>query len=228
MERTVGLVLARGGSRGVPGKNLRPLGGISLLGRAIQTLAGASAIDRVVLSTDDPAIAAEGLEHGADVPFVRPADLATDSTPAIAAVAHAARCLRAEGDRAARIVLLQATAPFTTSADVTAAIDTFDRHPGNHLVSVTEASEHPHWMATVDGDELQFLFDAETRAHRRQDLPAVYRLNGAIYIYDVDTLLSAEPDGAFDWGSIAAYVMPRERSIDIDTESDWQDAEAQL
>ncbi|MEM7263909.1 MAG: hypothetical protein AAF488_18125 [Planctomycetota bacterium] len=119
------------------------------------------------------------------------------------------------------MVLLQVTAPFTEPEDIDSALATFDRVGAPQLMSVTEAEQHPHWMATVDGGRLEFLFDAETRATRRQQLPPVYRLNGALYIYDSEAVL----DGSIVASEASAYVMPSERSVDIDTEADWQRAE---
>ncbi|MCA8961728.1 MAG: acylneuraminate cytidylyltransferase family protein [Planctomycetes bacterium] len=221
--RTLGLVLARGGSEGLPGKNLRSLHGVPLVGRAIETLRSAAVIDRVVLSTDDPEIARVGEAHGAEV-IARPAELARADSPSIDALEHAVRTLRVAGERADWVVLVQATCPATQPEDLEHAVELFGRTHASHLVSVTEVEEHPHWMLTIDRDLARFLVGPEQRATRRQDLPTVYRLNGAIYIYRVDLLLS----GRATEGDTAAYVMPRERSFDIDTEEDWREAEAAL
>ncbi len=222
--RYLGLILARGGSKGVPRKNLRVVGGAPLIARAVTTLRAVPEVARIVVSTDDGEIAAAAIAAGADVPFLRPARLAADDTPALDAVAHAVRWLRGHGERAGAVVLLQATSPGCRADQVSEAIALFRRAGGASLRSVTEATEHPQWMGRIEGDRLTYLFPREERAARRQDVRCFHRLNGAICIWNVDRILAGQPDEEHP----LAYVMDASSSVDIDTLEDLERAEVAL
>ncbi|MFN0060224.1 MAG: cytidylyltransferase domain-containing protein [Planctomycetota bacterium] len=220
--RTIGIILARGGSKGIPRKNLRRLAGIPLIGRAVETLARARHVARVIVSTDDSVIAEVARAHGAETPFLRPPELALDTTPSMPALRHAVGALAAAGETAAIVVSFQATAPCCTSGDIAAALEEFAASTATHLKSVTRVREHPQWMGRIEAGRFHYL--EATRARRRQDLPPLYRLNGAIHIYRCERVLA----GTAEDGEPIAYELPAERSVDLDDEFDWQFAEALL
>ena len=223
-HRILAVVLARGGSRGIPRKNLRPFDGVPLVGRAIRTLLGVREIDRVVGSTDDVEIASVVLDHGGQIPFLRPEELARDETPSMDALADTVRRLVEAGERAGTVVLFQATSPGCTSEQVSEAIRLFGNSTASYLKSVTAVREHPHWMGVVSEGHFRFLVPADERAKRRQDLPPVYRLNGAVSVYETERILT----GTAEEGEPVALIMDEASSVDIDTIEDWERAEALL
>jgi len=213
------LIPARGGSKGLPGKNLRPLAGRPLIAWSIAAARACPAIDDVIVSTDDPAIAAAARAEGARVPFPRPAELATDGARSIDVVHHALRALPALPDL---VVLLQPTSPLRRAEDITAALTRCVESGADTCVSVTPSAKSPAWMYQLDAEgRMRPLLDTPA-ASRRQDLPPVYVLNGAVYVARTPWLLAHDgfiaPDGV-------ASVMPPERSIDIDTLLDFRLAE---
>ncbi|MCI0652395.1 MAG: acylneuraminate cytidylyltransferase family protein [Planctomycetes bacterium] len=225
LERAVGLVLARGGSRGIPRKNLSVVAGLPLVARAVRTLRAVPEIRRVIVSTDDPEIAAVARDYGAETPFLRPAALAAEDTPSLRAIEHAAAQLTAAGERAALMVHVQATSPCCRPQHVAEALAAFRAAPGaDYLRSVTPVTEHPHWMGRVRGGRFEFLYSAAERASRRQDLPAFYRLNGAIGILRVERILA----GRGETGEMTPYIMSEDDSADIDNAADLRLAEELL
>lgn len=217
----LGLITARGGSRGLPGKNVLPLAGKPLIAWTIEAARAAARVDRVVLSTDDPTIADVARSHGCDVPFQRPQDLATDTAGSIDVVLHALDALPGHGV----IVLLQPTSPLRAPADIDATLAPVLDGSAPACVSVTEAEQPPHWMYSLDaGRRLRPLLP-KTGATRRQDLPATYVLNGAVYAADASWLRGTR---SFVTAETVAHVMPPERSVDIDTALDLAFAELLL
>jgi CMP-N,N'-diacetyllegionaminic acid synthase len=211
---TLALVPARGGSKSIPRKNLAPLAGKPLIAWTIQAAMECRAPLRVVVSTDDEDIAREAVRWGAEVPFLRPAQLAEDRTPTMPVVSHALHELGAlDGYAPQRILLLQPTSPLRTADDVDAAIALAEQHDGADVVSVTPATQHPHLMKRITADGL--LVDAvpHEAVERRQDLEQLYVLNGAIYVSTTETVLGKESLYA---DRTVGYVMPPERSIDVD------------
>ncbi len=223
-KRVVAVILARGGSKGIPQKNLRPFLGVPLVARGVQTLCEVPAVDRVVVSTDDATIGATAVAYGAEVPFLRPAHLASDSTPSLPALKHAIKSLQASGEQADTYVLFQATSPCCPPAVIQQAIEQFQRSEASVLRSVTAIQEHPDWMGSIDeGGRLRFNTPPEKRASQRQQLSKLYRLNGAINIYRRDFVLEEREET-----TPLAFVMSQEASIDIDTELDWSLAQEVL
>ena len=223
-SRVVGLILARGGSRGIPRKNLRALAGVPLVSRAVETLILSPDVSRVVVSTEDPAVASLALAYGGEIPFLRPAHLAEDQTPSLPVIEHAARALVEEGETAAVVICLQTTSPCCTAAHVGEALALFRSSGAHSLRSVTPVAEHPHWMGRIEDGRLHFLHPPGERATRRQDLPALYRLNGAITILKTERILSGNAEDE----DPVAYVMDERSSIDLDTTEDWERAETIL
>ncbi len=220
----VGLVPARGGSRRLPGKNLRELRGRPLIEWTIRAALG-SRLERVIVSTDAEPVGVVARSAGAEVPFVRPAALASDVATTTDVVLHALKFLRAGSDSSTHVVVLQPTSPLRTSEDIDGALTLRERHEADAVISVCRAECPAAWINTLppDGRMTDFFRDGIRRA-RSQDLEIGHRLNGAIYVYDIERVLrqrSLEMDD-----SSYAYMMPRERSIDIDDETDFLFAEA--
>jgi CMP-N,N'-diacetyllegionaminic acid synthase len=209
------LVVARGGSKSIPRKNLAPLAGRPLIAWTIEAALRCGAVSRVIVSTEDEEIAAVARAHGAETPFLRPRELAADDTPTIPVVMHALQCLQdEEGYSPDRVVLLQPTSPLRTAGDITAAIALAEARAAESVISVTPAWSHPHLAKRITTDGLLEDFAAQPQVERRQDLEPAYALNGAIYIAARSLLNERQ---TFYGARTYAYVMPPERSIDVDT-----------
>lgn len=209
------VIPARGGSKGIPRKNIKKLAGKPLIGWTIEAAKKADCIDRIVVSTDDEEISNVAIEFGAEVPFHRPANLSTDEAPGVSTALHALNNLPGYD----WILLLQPTSPLRAIEDIDAIWRLCVERHASSAVSVTEVSKHPLWMfkRRSDGSLEQFLPGMQTLA-RRQELPKAYALNGALYLARTEWVLSHQrlvgPD-------TLGYVMPAERSVDIDTQYDW-------
>ena len=178
-----------------------------------------SVFARIIVSTDDQEIAALSRSLGAEVPFRRPADLARDSTPGMKPIIHELNWLaRNENGRCDYLMVLQPTSPLRTAADISAALELGVQRRADAVVSVSVMLDHPYWAKRITRDgRLHDFLHPRRRPPRRQDLPAVYRLNGAIYLARPDVLLRRR---TFYTPRTYAYVMPPERSIDIDDDLD--------
>jgi N-acylneuraminate cytidylyltransferase len=221
-QSVLALLPARGGSKGLPGKNTMLLGDRPLLQWTIDAARGSRFIDRLVLSSDDDRIMEAAARGGCDVPFRRPADLASDNAAMIDVALHALESIPGYDI----LVLLQPTSPLRTSADIDAAFELFQRTGGNSCVSVSPVEQSPYWMYRVGHDgELTAILDLPEGVARRQDLPPVYALNGAIYISNVAALKASR---SFVTRETVGYMMPAERSIDIDTAADFEAAKRAL
>ena len=221
-HRFLGVILARGGSVGVPRKNILPLGGKPLLTWSIEAARDATTLDRVVLSTEDDQIRQLAESVGCEVPFRRPSHLAADDVPAIDPVLHAVEELPGFD----YVVVLQATSPFRTGADIDACIEKCIDERTSSCVSVTKPAKSPYWMFRLaHGDRLDPVMGSELEICLRQNLPPCYALNGAIYVANVANLKQTRKLVSPD---TVGYVMPPERSVDIDTELDFRVAEAML
>jgi len=224
MSAILGLITARGGSKGVPGKNIRPIGGRPLIEWTIESAFGAGELSHVVVSTDDGEIAAVAREAGASVPFVRPPALAEDDSSHVDVVEHALTWFMSEmGPDLSYVVLLQPTSPFRTAEDIDAAVRLAGETEANAVVSVCEASEHPYLCREQAEDgTLHDFIPCGIAYRRRQALPRVYHPNGAIYCIRPEVLVTRRtffPAGTYP------YVMPQERSLQIDTMWDLRVAE---
>ncbi|MSP49859.1 MAG: acylneuraminate cytidylyltransferase family protein [Alphaproteobacteria bacterium] len=215
-RRVLAVVAARGGSRGLPGKNLLPLGGRPVVAWSILAARASGIVDRTVLSTDDPAIARAGRDAGGEVPFLRPAELATDEASVHDALIHA---LEQVGDGFDYVVLLQAASPLRTAVDIDGAIRTCVAAGAPVCISVAPVDK-VYWSfhLTPDG-RLQTVLGPEWQARRRQDLPPAYAPNGAVYVAQVDWYRQHR---VFIHPDTVAYVMPPERSFDLDTALDMK------
>ncbi|MFD2170090.1 cytidylyltransferase domain-containing protein [Tumebacillus lipolyticus] len=220
-RRVLAVIPARGGSKGVPRKNIRDLAGKPLLAWSIEAAKRSDHIDRVIVSSEDGEILDVAKAWGADVPFVRPELLARDETPGIDPILHALEQL----PDYEYVVLLQPTSPLRTAEDIDRCIEQMLRAKAPCCVTVTEPAKSPYWMYTLGADNrIEPLIQAEQVA-RRQDLPPAYALNGAVYVAETEWLKRSK---SFLAAGVVAHIMPGERSLDIDTELDLYLAEAML
>jgi N-acylneuraminate cytidylyltransferase len=220
--RFLAVVPARGGSKGLPGKNVMPLAGRPLLEWTARAALGCPLLDRAVLSTDDPQIMAVGRACGLDVPFTRPAALAADDTPMVAALLHA---LEAVGGAYDYLVCLQPTSPLRVSEDITACIRLCLDHGAPSATTLAPAAKQPNWMFRLRGRRMEPLLGWEALGTRRQDLAPAYALNGAVYVASVEQVRRR---GALLTEETLGWVMPAERSVDVDTRLDLMLCEAIL
>jgi len=222
----LGLVVARGGSKGLPRKNLLPLGGRPLIVHTIEAALACRALTRTILSSEDAEIIAVAREAGCPTPFVRPAELAGDRSSSVDVTLHALDWLeRHEGFRPEVVVLLPPTAPLRRAEHIEGALETLGAQAGSGteaVVAVTEPDYPPYWMLTVSDGRLAWLFPEGGQVDRRQDLPRAYRPNGSIYAVRVEALRAQR---TFYPRATAPYLMPRELSVNIDSEIDFRLAE---
>lgn len=215
-DKVLALITARGGSKGLPRKNLLLAGGKPLVAWTVEAALAAKSVSRVVLSSDDDEIMIAAKAAGCDVPFRRPHDLASDTASSMEVVEHALE--RLPGYE--YIVLLQPTSPMRTGADIDAAFTLMRERNAPSCVSVTEVEQSPFWMYELREDQtLESLLPPLKGITRRQDLPLIYTLNGAIYMAKIEWLRRTR---SFLDVSTVAYRMPAERSIDIDDIDDFQ------
>ena len=229
MEKILALIPARGGSKGVPHKNIRPVAGKPLIAYSIEAaLSAREILYRVVVSTDDEQIAATARQLGAEVPFLRPADLANDKSPMVPVVRHAVQFIEQQDSvHLDWVLLLQPTALFRTAEDIRAAVDLARQGGCDSVISVVQVfSTHPILMKKIENDRLLPYCIEEKEGTRRQDYqPQAFMRNGAIYLVRRDVVFEK---GSM-WGDVVRpYVMPEERSVNIDSEMDLRLAELML
>lgn len=219
-KSAIAVIPARGGSKGLPGKNLADLGGKPLVAWTIEAALESKKLSRVILSTDSEEIAEVGRKFGAEVPFLRPAELATDTAPTAHVVEHAISYIeRTEGARFDYAVKLQAATPFRTAAHIDEAIDRFEAGGHDSLITVYKHEYPPWWMFLLDGDKLKPVLpwneDRNIFNLSRQRFPKVYRPNGAFYVTRRQRL--GETGDMINPDSCGYHVMTAEESVDIDT-----------
>jgi CMP-N,N'-diacetyllegionaminic acid synthase len=213
-KKVLAIIPARGGSKGVPNKNIRTLGGKPLIAWTIEAAQLSKYIDRLIVSSDDTRIIEVAITYGCEAPFVRPAELAQDDTPGIDPVLHAIEEIPGYD----WIVLLQPTSPLRTADDIDGCIETCIEGKALCCTSVSESEKSPFMMLTLDEEQnVQSLFP-QLMTKRRQDLPVAYAENGAVYVTDTAWLIQ---ERSFYSSRTKAYVMPKERSMDIDTHADF-------
>jgi CMP-N,N'-diacetyllegionaminic acid synthase len=225
--QVVAVIPARGGSKGVPRKNIRRLGPWPLLVHTARAARAAAFISRLVVSTEDDEILEVARGYGLDVPFVRPARLACDDTPMLPVIQHAVGCLEDLGERYDAVCVLQPTTPFRRAADIDACIDRLRRSALDAVVSVAPvpAEHNPHWVYFTGGDGLLRLATGEaTPIARRQDLPAAYHRDGAVYVVRRDVLMAGSLFGT----RLGGYLSDAPTTINIDTPEDWARADEAL
>lgn len=219
----MGLIPARGGSKGLQGKNILPLSGKPLIAWTIEQSLTSKYLDRVVVSTDAEEIAAVARSYGAEVPFVRPPELSTDQAKAIDVILHAIEYFSVRGESYDLVMLLQPTSPLRAVQDIDNAVELLFSKEAQSVVSVCEAEHHPYGMNMLPPDgSLEDFLKSEANNSNRQELPVFFRINGAIYLAYIAYLQAQK---SFVGKDTFAYIMPRERSVDIDSIFDFKFAE---
>lgn len=229
MPKYIGGIFARGGSRGVPGKNLRLLAGRSLVGRAVEAARAAGCLSEVFVSTDSEEIASEANKYGAAVPFRRPPSLATDSAPEMLAWRHAVEYYLSLGAVGPKDVLVSVppTAPLRRPEHIAAVVAECEAGAWAVVVTMTEAYRNPYFnMVTQAPDgSVRIVIQPSEPIHRRQEAPVVYDLATVAYAARVDYILRHE---ALLVGPVGAVLVDRDSALDIDTEDDLRLAECLL
>jgi CMP-N,N'-diacetyllegionaminic acid synthase len=232
--RVLGVVTARAGSKGIPGKNTRLLAGQPLIAYTIDAAREAGVFDRLILSTDDPRAAVIAREHACEVPFMRPAALAADDTPHLPVMQHALTWLRDHDSYSPEwVMILLPTSPLRQASHIREAVDLAIASDADSVVSVSELPAHfnPMRAVTVDRDGWTRLFVGDApvkrRPGRRQDMPKAWVLDGAIYLFRTAALFDpVEPSMYGD--KVTAYRMPPPYGFNIDEPEDWATAERLL
>lgn len=223
-KKVLAIIPARGGSKGIPKKNIKAVSGKPMINYTIEAAKECEYIDKVIVSTDDEEIAEISMRAGAIVPFLRPDELATDEAKTIDVVMHAIEFYERKAERYDIIVLLQPTSPLRTSEDIGKALEYYMRKGEKSLMSVSEVADHPLLIRQFgENNELIKMLEEDSTV-RRQDMKKYYKVNGAIYINSMSELNETT---SFN-DNIMGYVLPKEHSIDVDEPEDIVVAEYYL
>lgn len=223
--RILGIIPARGGSKGVPGKNIKLLNGIPLLQYTSNVALASKKLSKVVLSSDSDEIIKIGKQLGLEVPFKRPGDLAKDTSPTLPVIQHALNYYASIGENFDAVCLLQVTSPFRTVEFLDSALEQFSIEKTDSLISVQEVPKayNPHWtFIENEHKELEIATGASEIISRRQDLPIAYHRDGSIYVTKTNIIMN---QGSLYGKSIGFAKSPKSSSINIDTIEDWEKAE---
>ncbi len=226
--KVLGIIPARSGSKGVHRKNIKLLCGKPLLAYTIESALKASRLTRIILSTEDEEIANVGMSWGADVPFLRPRELAEDSSPTLPVVQHALETLEYAGEQYDAVCLLQPTNPLRRSFDVDNCIELLEKTGADSVISVlpVPAEYNPHWVYWKSEDGSLGLATGENEPiPRRQDLPPAFHREGSVYVTRTEIVRSRQ---SLYGNNIMGYEIPPEFSSNIDTLSDWQEVEDRI
>jgi CMP-N,N'-diacetyllegionaminic acid synthase len=221
----VATICARGGSKGVPRKNIRPLCGKPLIVHTIEIAQKCRLINRIIVSTDDREIAETARKAGAEVPFMRPKELAQDDTAKLPVIKHAIQFLESQGYSPDIVVDLDPTSPLRTEKDIEACIRMVMAGEADNVFSVTRASKSPYFnMVEIIDGKVRLVKQLDRPAKRRQDAPEVYDMNASIYVWKRDALMNNE---TIYLENTRIYLMPK-WAIDIDDETDFEFVEYML
>lgn len=224
--RILGLIPARGGSKGIPRKNIKLLDGKPLIQYSIEVGLACSLIDELVVSTEDNEIAEISKSAGANLPFMRPVHLASDQSPTLDTIIHVLDFFEKKGISFDAVCLLQPTVPFRNGDDLNAAIEKFIASDADSLISVREVPHvyNPHWVYEQDTENgfLKLAKERETIIPRRQDLPKAYHRDGSIYLTKKEIILKEK---SLYGKKIVHHIMENSPNINIDTMEDWEAAE---
>lgn len=223
--KILGLITARGGSKGIPGKNIKKLGGEPLISYVLKDALNCKLIDSVVVSTDCQEIAEVALQYGAEVPFIRPSELAADTTPSIDVVRHSLLTLEEAGKEYDAVCLLQPTSPFKPRGFISNCIKKFMLSKADSLISVLEIPHeyNPHWTFEMSSDgSLSISTGEEEIVPRRQDLPKAYHRDGSVYISSKRLILE---ESKLIGGKILGVASDPRYYANLDTPNDWINAE---
>ena len=219
-KRLLAVIPARGGSKRLPRKNVLDLAGKPLIAWTIQEALNCKYIDQVIVSTDDKEISDISKEYGADVPFFRPSELATDEAKTVDVVLHLLDELEKVGERYDYIILLQPTSPLRTAQNIDESVELLQMKISDAVISVCESEHPPLWCNVLPDDmSMDNFLDESVKNKRSQDLSKQYRINGAIYISSVKKL--KKENSFFLSNNCIAYIMKQNVSIDIDTIDDF-------
>jgi len=222
--KILGLIPARGGSKGLPGKNSRPFAGAPLFQHAFETAVASGVADRIVLSTDDEAIAGMAGAAGLEVPCLRPAEFARDDSPMIDVVLHMLGHLAASGYRPDAVLLLQPTSPLRTVAHLRRAVALLGEHDSVcSVVAVPKELNPYHLMQTLPEGYLRFILPEAAAITRRQDLPPVWRRDGTVFLTRTHVLVDQQ---SFYGARCVPMPLEPHEAVTIDTLDDWNRAEA--
>lgn len=216
------VIPARAGSKGLPGKNLRPLGGLPMLAWTVRAALGARRLDRVVVSTEDPEIARVAREHGAETPFTRPAELAADDSSVVAVLRHA---VEACGGSPEAVVLLQPTSPLRPAAHIDLAVGRVLDDGADSAETVALDGRHPFHRYYLEDGRLRLWEAADPAMDRRQQHPPVYRPTGGVYAVRTPLLMR---QGLLRGPDHRAVVVDEDTAVDVDTAWDFRLAERLL
>lgn len=222
-KKVLAVIPARGGSKGLPGKNIRELGQKPLIAWTVEAALNSDIIDHTIVSTDCDQIAEVSKNFGAEVPFTRPHWLSTDEASTADVVVHTLTSVSVEFDI---VILLQPTSPFRDSSHIEDALKIYASSEAQSLVSICESQKSPYWFFSLDknGSIVPVLRDKK-QFNRRQDLPKTYVLNGAIYVVDVELFLRTKN---FIFDETVSYLMDLVSSVDIDCLMDFNLAQLML
>lgn len=222
-NRILAVIPARGGSKGIAQKNIIDLCGKPLLSYTIEAALASKYIDYVMVSTDNLRIADVAKEYGAEVPFMRPRELASDTAKTLDVILYVIKTLKSKNEDFSDLVLLQPTGPLRTSHDIDESIEIYYENNRRSLVSVSEVDDNPILIRTIDGNTLKPFLNVPSTC-RRQDMPRYYRVNGCIYINAVEEINETT---SFNDNSVP-YIMAKSHSVDIDGMRDLAIAEYYL
>ena len=226
--KAVAFIFARGGSKGLPGKNIRPLGGKPLITWSIEHALAVKRIERIIVSTDSEEIAEVARAHGAEVPFMRPAELAGDNSPEWLAWRHALNfLLETHGSLPDAMVSVPTTAPLRLPIDIENCLDKYEKGDADMVITVTDAHRSPFFnMVTKNADgTVGLVIPPKSSIARRQDAPAVFDMTTVAYVARPEFVMTHH---ALFEGRVRSVLVPAERAIDIDTLLDFQMAECLL
>ena len=221
----IALICARAGSKGLPGKNIRPLNGIPLIGHSIKIAKKIERASRVIVSTDSKEIAKIALEYGAEVPFMRPENLALDNSPEWLVWRHSIDYLESQqSEKIDALVVLPVTAPLRSIRDVNKCIDLFEKKRTDSVITVSESSRNPYFNMIVKDSKgySSLVIQADKGITRRQDAPQIFDMTTVAYV--VSTSFVKTHNDIFE-GRVKSVIIPPERAIDVDTILDFKIAE---
>jgi len=228
--KILGIVTARGGSKGIPGKNIKPLLGKPLIAYTIEAATAAGVFDRIILTTDDDAIAAVARKYGCEVPFMRPKELAEDTTAHLPVIQHAVTFLKEkEGYWPHYVMILQPTSPLRQAFHIRGAAELIQTTGADSVLSVSEIPEHysPYKAMVVDNGGFLTLFNGSSvkkRISRKQDLSKTYWSIGMIYLFKTGLIFDPQ-EPSFYGERVAPYIVDTKYVVDIDSPQDWEEAE---
>lgn len=225
-DEVLAIIPARGGSKGLPRKNILPLLGKPLIAYTIEQAKKSKYINRTIVTTDDEEIAEVSLKYGAEVPFMRPKELGEDNITTNEVIKHVLDKLKETEGRIPKIIcLLQCTSPLRGIDDIDSTIEKLFEKDFDTSVSVCEVDSNPYWANVFNGDKLEYFLEEGKKIKRRQDLPKVYEMNGAVYVVKTEAFLR---ENNIECENMTGYIMNKEKSIDIDTLRDFKIAEFML